>query len=92
MTRSLRQRIDRLEGDQGRPGIPNIIVATCPIPGDGQPPTMETVERWLADGLAHIAFRGHAVLYNGGRTDPPHDRGMAGAALPRPSISQGTLF
>jgi hypothetical protein len=70
MSRSLRQRIERLEGDQGRPGTPNIIVATCPIPGDGQPPTMETVERWLADGLAHIAFRGHAVLYNGGRIHP----------------------
>jgi hypothetical protein len=41
MSRSLRQRIERLEGDQGRPGTPNIIVATCPIPGDGQPPTMK---------------------------------------------------
>jgi hypothetical protein len=70
MSRSLRQRIERLEGDQGRPGIPHIIVATCPIPGDGKAPTMKTVERWLADGLAHIAFRGHAVLYNGGRTRP----------------------
>jgi hypothetical protein len=69
MSRSLRQRIERLEGDQVRPGIPHIIVATCPIPGDG-PPTAETVERWLADGVAHIAFRGHAVLYDGGRRHP----------------------
>jgi hypothetical protein len=30
----------------------------------------ETIERWLTDGLAHLAFRGHAVLYDGGRSPP----------------------
>jgi hypothetical protein len=31
---------------------------------------METVERWLADGVAHIAFKGHAIFYEGGRRRP----------------------
>ena len=34
------------------------------------PDTIKMVEDWpagLADGVAHIAFKGHAVLYNGGR-------------------------
>jgi hypothetical protein len=70
MTRSLGQRIERLEGDQGRTGIPHVIVATCPIPDDEKPPTTETVEQWLADGVAHITFKGHAVLYNDGRSEP----------------------
>lgn len=67
MTRKLRQRIEKLEGGRGSQGTPNVIVATCPIPGSEQPPTAETVQRWLRTGLAHIAFRGHAVLYDGGR-------------------------
>ncbi len=92
MSRSLRQRIERLEGDRGnqdvfRHGIrtpvfgvigirptpidnqemPNVVVATCPIPEADLPLRVGTIERWLAAGLAHIAFKGHAVLYNGGR-------------------------
>ena len=70
MTRSLRQRIERLESDQGPAGIPHIIVATCPIPDNEKPPTTETVERWLAAGVAHIAFKGHAIFYDGGRRHP----------------------
>ena len=30
----------------------------------------ETIVRWLTDGLAHLAFRSHAVLYDGGRSHP----------------------
>jgi hypothetical protein len=29
-----------------------------------------TVEQWLAAGLPHVAFRGDAVLYDGGRRHP----------------------
>ena len=70
MSRTLRHRIQRLEDDGGRPGIPHVIVATCPIPDDEKPPARETVEQWLADGVAHIAFKGHAVFYDGGRRHP----------------------
>ena len=49
--------MEKLEGDRGKQSSPNIVVATCSIPG-------------LADGLAHLAFRGHAVLYDGGRRHP----------------------
>jgi hypothetical protein len=70
MSRTLRHRSERLEDHRGRPGIPRVIVATCPIPDDDKPQPAETVEQWLADGVAHIAFKGHAVLYNGGRSRP----------------------
>jgi hypothetical protein len=70
MTRGLRQRIEKLEGDLGDQSTPNVIVATCPIPERDRPFGPETIERWLAEGLAHIAFRGHAVLYDGGRGHP----------------------
>jgi hypothetical protein len=71
MSRTLRHRIQRLEDDGGRPGIPHVIVATCPIPDDEKPPARETVEQWLADGVAHIAFKGHARYST-----------MAGAVIP----------
>jgi hypothetical protein len=70
MSRGLRQRIEKLEGDQGYQSTPNIVVATCPIPDSDRPLCLVTIERWLADGLAHLAFRGHAVLYDGGRRHP----------------------
>ena len=70
MTRGLKQRIEKLEGDRGDQSTPNVIVAICPIPDSDRPLSPETVERWLADGLAHLAFRGNAVLYDGGRRHP----------------------
>lgn len=70
MSRSLQQRIEKLEGDRGSQGIPDVIVATCPIPDSDRPLRPETIERWLAAGLAHIAFRGRAVFYDGGRIRP----------------------
>ncbi|MET4801221.1 hypothetical protein ABIA96_003800 [Bradyrhizobium sp. LB11.1] len=69
MTRKLRQRIEKLEGGRGQ-GTPNVVVAICPIPETDLPLRLETVEQWLAAGLAHIAFRGHVVLYDGGRRHP----------------------
>jgi hypothetical protein len=70
MTRGLRQRIEKLEGDRGSDGTPNVIVAICPIPEGDLHLRLETIEGWLSAGLAHVAFRGHAVLYDGGRRHP----------------------
>lgn len=70
MTRGLRQRIEKLEGDRGNQGTPNVIVAICPIPESDLPLGPTTIERWLVAGLAHVAFKGHAVLYDGGRRGP----------------------
>jgi hypothetical protein len=70
MTRGLRQRIEKLEGNRGNQGTPNVIVAKCPIPESDLPLRRETIEGWLSAGLAHVAFRGHAVLYDGGRRRP----------------------
>ena len=71
MSRSLRQRIEWLEGDWGNKGTPDMmIMATCPIPEADLPLSAETIERWLAEGLAHIVFRGHTVFYDGGESHP----------------------
>jgi hypothetical protein len=70
MSRGLRQRIEKLEGDQAIPGIPRMVVATCPMPERDDPPTKQIIERWLASGVAHIAFKGRALMYNGGRRRP----------------------
>jgi hypothetical protein len=70
MSRGLRQRIEKLEGDRGNQGTPDVIVATCPIPDSDLPLRLETIERWLADGHAHMAFKGHAIFYEGGRRRP----------------------
>ena len=70
MSRGLRQRIEKLENGWGDKGTPHVVVAVCPIPEVDLPPRPETIERWLVAGLAHVAFRGHAVLYDGGRCHP----------------------
>jgi hypothetical protein len=28
------------------------------------------IEQWIEDGLAHVAFKGRAVCYDGGETGP----------------------
>ena len=47
-----------------------MVLASCLIPETDLPLRSETIERWLADGLARISFRGRAVLYDGGNSDP----------------------
>jgi hypothetical protein len=84
LTRGLKQRIQKLEGDRGNQGTPATSVATCPIPETDLPLRPETIERWLAAGLAHIAFRGHVVLYDGGQRHPSRLRnGRCCIARPR---------
>ncbi len=68
MSRDLKKRIAKLE-EIDRPGVPSVVVAMCPLPED-EKPTAETIQKWLAAGVAHIAFRGHAILYDGGRRHP----------------------
>ena len=53
----------------GDPGTPDMVLASCPIPEIDLPLTPETIERRMADGLAHIAF-GHTVLYDSGESHP----------------------
>ncbi len=63
---ALKRRIELIERGYDRPGIPGVVIATLPLPCA---PTAELIEQWLADGVAHIAFRGHAVMYDGGERD-----------------------
>jgi hypothetical protein len=68
MMRSIRHRLGRLEQAHAPQGIPNAIFSNVALP-DGSY-TAETVERWISDGLAHIAFNGRAVFYDGGEREP----------------------
>jgi hypothetical protein len=61
---AFRSRVERLEASRAGSETPNLILSSCPMPDDA--PTADAVERWLADGVAHVAFNGRAILYDGG--------------------------
>jgi hypothetical protein len=58
-------RLERLEASQSCKKTPHLILSSCPIPDE---PSATMIEQWIEDGLAHVAFRGRAVLYDGGKT------------------------
>jgi hypothetical protein len=64
---NLRSRLHRIEASQPETATPNLILASCPMQNEN--PTADVIERWLDDGLAHIAFGGRAILYDHGETD-----------------------
>jgi hypothetical protein len=71
--RLLKNRLARLE--QRRPtALPRPFFATRPLP---EKPTRENIQRWLAGGKAHVAFNGHAIMYNGGERPLTSDEWQA---------------
>jgi hypothetical protein len=65
---AFRIRIERLEASQAGTETPNLILSSCPMPDEA--PTAAAIERWLDEGLAHVAFKGRAIFYDGGETGP----------------------
>jgi hypothetical protein len=65
---TFRIRVERLEASQSGTATPNLILSSCPMPDDV--PAAGVIDRWLDDGMAHVAFRGRAILYDGGETGP----------------------
>jgi hypothetical protein len=65
---AFRIRLGRLEASQEDTQMPNLILSSCPMPDDV--PTAGVIDRWLDDGMAHVAFKGRAILYDGGETEP----------------------
>jgi hypothetical protein len=65
---AFRTRVERLEASQAGTETPNLVLSSCPMPDE--PATASVIEQWLDDGLAHVAFRGRAILYDGGETEP----------------------
>jgi hypothetical protein len=57
-------RLERLEASHAGNETPNLILSSCPMPDEV--PTGATIDQWLDDGLAHVAFKGRVVFYNGG--------------------------
>jgi hypothetical protein len=60
-------RLERFEASQSGTTTPHLILSSCPMP-DGTP-TAVMIEQWIEDGMAHVAFNGRAILYDGGETD-----------------------
>jgi hypothetical protein len=69
--RHIQMRMQRIEDRCGRSSYrPRAIFASVPIPQAAGSYSRETVDQWIKDGLASIAFNGRAVHYHGGRTQP----------------------
>jgi hypothetical protein len=65
---AFRSRVERLEASQAGIATPNLILSSYPMPD--YVPTADVIDRWLDAGMAHVAFRGRAILYDGGETGP----------------------
>jgi hypothetical protein len=67
MNRNLQNRLERLEEAHSLPITPHRVLSTCPLPDE--PVSQVTIAEWLDEGLAHVAFGGRAIYYDGGRLD-----------------------
>jgi hypothetical protein len=63
---NFRNRVERLEASRC-PDAGKLIISACPLPDDA--PTNETINDWLADGVAHTS-RGRVIFYDGGEVGP----------------------
>jgi len=67
MNRTLQNRLERLEDVHLLQTTPHRVLSSCPLPDE--PVSQATVLEWLDEGLAHVAFGGRAIFYDGGRLD-----------------------
>ncbi|MDO8875883.1 MAG: hypothetical protein Q8M24_18605 [Pseudolabrys sp.] len=66
MSRSIETRLARLEEARGVREAPHLVFGSEPLPDE--PLTDETVERWIKNGMAHIASG--VIFYDGGEPGP----------------------
>ena len=67
MNRTTQIRLERLEEAHLQSAIPHRVLSSCPLPDE--PARQATIAEWLDEGLAHVAFGGRAIFYDGGRQD-----------------------
>jgi len=67
MNRNLQNRLERLEEAHFLPITPHRVLSSCPLPDE--PASQAVILEWLDEGLAHVAFGGRAVFYDGGQRD-----------------------
>jgi hypothetical protein len=64
VNRNLQNRLERLEEAHSLPITPHRVLSSCPLPDE--PASQVTILEWLDEGLAHVAFGGRAIFYDGG--------------------------
>lgn len=67
MNRTLQNRLERLEDVHLLQTTPHRVLSSCPLPDE--PVSQATILEWLDEGLAHVAFGGRAIFYDGGQRD-----------------------
>jgi len=67
MNRTTQIRLERLEEAHLLSATPHRVLSSCPLPDE--PASQATIAEWLDEGLAHVAFGGRAVFYDGGQRD-----------------------
>jgi hypothetical protein len=65
MNRTTQIRLERLEEAHLQSATPHRVLSSCPLPDE--PASRATILEWLDEGLAHVAFGGRAVFYDGGQ-------------------------
>jgi hypothetical protein len=65
MNRHFQTRLERLEDAHMLPTTPHRVLSSCPLPDE--PASHAVIVEWLDEGLAHVAFGGRAVFYDGGQ-------------------------
>jgi hypothetical protein len=68
MNRTTQIRLERLEEAHLQSATPHRVLSSCPLPDE--PASHAVILEWLDEGLAHVAFGGRAVFYDGGETGP----------------------
>jgi hypothetical protein len=65
MNRTTQIRLERLEEAHLLSATPHRVLSSCPLPDE--PASQAVIVEWLDEGLAHVAFGGRAVFYDGGQ-------------------------
>ena len=65
MNRTTQIRLERLEEAHMLPTTPHRVLSSYPLPDE--PVSQATILEWLDEGLAHVAFGGRAIFYDGGQ-------------------------
>ena len=65
MNRTTQIRLERLEEAHLQSATPHRVLSSCPLPDE--PASHAVIAEWLDEGLAHVAFGGRAVFYDGGQ-------------------------
>ena len=90
MNRTTQIRLERLEEAHLQLATPHRVLSSCPLPDE--PASQAVILEWIDEGLAHVAFGGRAVFYDGGqhgvlgldewqasyctKGDPTHDKSI----------------